>query len=71
MQRLTLPDLGEAVLTKLTAGTVLQPVEEGRLILRYDCADISTSAALTEFFTTQGMLTALTEAYTKGYYSAW
>ena len=61
MQRLTLPDLGEAVLTKLTAGTVLQPAEEVRLILGYDCADIPTLATLTEFFTTQGLPTALTE----------
>ena len=61
MQRLTSPDLGEAVLTKLTAGTVLQPAEEGRLILGYNCADMSTLAALTEFSTTQGLPTALTE----------
>jgi len=61
VQRLTSPDLGEAVLTKLTAGTVLQPAEEGRLILGYNCADISTLAALTEFSTTQGLQTALTE----------
>ena len=61
MQRLTSPDLGEAVLTMLTAGTVLQPAEEGRLILGYNCADLSTLAALTEFSTTQGFPTALTE----------
>ena len=61
MQLLTSPDLREAVLTKLTAGTVLQPAEEGRLILGYNCADISTLAALTEFSTTQGLPTVLTD----------
>jgi hypothetical protein len=61
VQRLTSPDLGEAVLTKLRAGTVLQPSEEGGLILGYNCADISTLAALTEISTTQGLPTALTE----------
>jgi len=61
------------------------------MTLIYNCADISTLAALTEFSTTQGLPTALTEpreimlfigkpkgrsmmisnAYTKGYDSAW
>ena len=36
------------MITKLTVGTVLQPAEEDRLILGYDCADMLTLAALME-----------------------
>ena len=66
VQHLILPEVAEVVLTKFTAGTVLEPAEGGRLILWYNCDDMPTLAALMEFFATQGLPTALTESARKG-----
>ena len=49
VQHLLSPDVREAVLTKFTAGTVLESAKGGPLILGYDCDDMSTLATLTDF----------------------
>jgi len=59
VQHLILPEVAGVVLAKFTAGTVLEPAEGGRLILGYNCDDMPTLTALTEFFATQGLPTAL------------
>ena len=56
------PEVAGVVLTKFTAGTVLESAEAGQLILGYNCDDMPTLAALTEFFATQGLTTALAES---------
>jgi len=50
VQHLFSPDVREAVLTKFTAGTVLESAKGGPLILGYDCDDMPTLATLTDFF---------------------
>jgi len=60
------------VLTKFTAGTVLEEsAKGGPLILGYDCDDMHTLATLTEFFATQGLPAPLTETTRKDYDSDW
>jgi len=71
VQHLFSPDVREAVLTKLTAGTVLESAKGGPLILGYDCDNMPTLATLTEFFATQGLPAALTETTRKDYDSVW
>jgi len=62
VQHLISPEVTEVVFTKFTAGTVLESAEAGQLILGYNCDDMPTLAALTEFFATQGLPTALAES---------
>jgi len=85
VQHLFSPEVREAVLTKFTAGTVLESAKGGLLILGYDCDDMPTLAALTVFFADcDDMLTlatlpeffaltetALTETTRKDYDSDW
>jgi len=71
VQHLLSPDVREAVLTKFTAGTVLESAKGGPLILGYDCDDMPTLANLTDFFATQGLPAALTETTRKDYDSDW
>jgi len=71
VQHLFSPDVREAVLTKFTAGTVLESAKGGPLILGYDCDDMPTLATLTDFFATQGLPAALTETTRKDYDSDW
>jgi len=42
VQHLFSPEVREAVLTKFTAGTVLESAKGGPLILGYDCDDMPT-----------------------------
>jgi len=71
VQHLSSPDVREAVLTKFTAGTVLESAKDGPLILGYDCDDMPTLATLTDFFATQGLSAALTETTRKDYDNDW
>ena len=71
VQHLLSPDVREAVLTKFTAGTVLESAKGGPLILGYECDDKPTLATLTDFFATQGLPAALTETTRKDYDSDW
>jgi len=50
VQHLFSPEVREAGLTKFTASTVLESAKGGPLILGYDCDDMPTLTALTEFF---------------------
>jgi len=70
-QYLLSPDVREAVLTKFTAGTVLESAKGGPLILGYDCDDMPTLANLTNFFATQRLPADLTETTRKDYDSDW
>ena len=71
VQHLLSPDVREAVLTKFTAGTVLEAAKGGPLILGYDCDDMPTLETLTDIFATQGLPAALTETTRKDYDSDW
>ena len=71
VRHLLSPDVREAVLTKFTAGTVLEAAKGGPLILGYDCDDMPTLETLTDFFATQGLPAALTETTRKDYDSDW
>jgi len=61
VQHLIPHQVRDAVLANFTAGTVLESAKGGPLILGYDCDDMPTLDALTEFFATQGLPAALTE----------
>jgi len=71
VQHLFSLEVREAVLTKFTAGTVLESAKGGPLILGFDCDDMPTLATLTDFFATQGLPAALTETTRKDYDSDW
>jgi len=59
------------VLKKFKAGKVLKSAKGGPLIPGYDCDDMPTLDALTEFFARQGLPAALTESTRKDYDSDW
>ena len=67
VQHLILHQVKDAVLANFTAGTVLESAKGGPLILGYDCDDMPTLDALTEFFATQGLPAGLTESTRRDY----
>jgi len=60
----------DAVLANFTAGTILESARGAPLILGYECDDMPTLDALTEFFATQGLTAALTVSI-RDYDSYW
>jgi len=71
VQHLIPHQVRDAVLAKFTAGLILESAKGGPLILGYDCDDMPTLDALTEFFATQGLPAALTESTRRDYDSDW
>ena len=71
VQHLIQHQVRDAVLANFTADTVLESVKGGPLILGYDCDDMPTLDALTEFFATQGLPAALTESTRRDYNNNW
>jgi len=55
VQHLISPEVQDAVLARFTAGTVLKTAKGGPLTLGYDCGNMPTLKALTDFFTTQSL----------------
>jgi len=71
VQHLIPHQVRDAVLANFTADTVLESGKGRPLILGYDCDDMPTLDALTEFFATQGLPATLTESTRRDYDSDW
>jgi len=61
----------DAVLANFTAGKIHKSARGGPLILGYECDDMPTLDALTEFFATQGLTAALPVSTHQDYDSYW
>ena len=61
----------DAVLAHFTAGTILESARGAPLILGYECDNMPTLDALTEFFATQDLTEALTVSTRRDYDSYW
>jgi len=57
--------------TNFTAGTILESARGAPLILDYECDDMPTLDALTEFFATQGLTEVLTVSTCRDYDNYW
>jgi len=63
--------VSHAVLANFTAGTILESARGAPLILGYECDNMPTLDALTEFFATQDLTEALTVSTRRDYDSYW